>query len=295
MTLRGGGYNKSVKNRVLTVATLFITVILGIAAVVYMLTQEVPEANKGTTERGARYVSLGDSVASGLGLTTPADTTGCGRTKEAYPYLLATALDYQLTHLACTGATLEAGINGPQVAAGEQTSQLTALFQREPDLITLGIGANDVAWLSLLSRCLEIECGTDEDQAAYEQVLNERVKPQLRTVLEAIDKQYGKKTQLVVVGYYQVFPRPGAMCQDISGLDDKGLVWARELRARLNRTVYEVVRTTGVGRYVEIDFSGHELCTNVPWIQGLSDPAPYHANAAGQRAIAEQIEKFLKR
>ena len=33
-------------------------------------------------------------------------------------------------------------------------------------------------------------------------------------------------------------------------------------------------------------FTGHELCTAVPWVQGPSDPAPLHPNAAGELAIA---------
>ena len=33
-------------------------------------------------------------------------------------------------------------------------------------------------------------------------------------------------------------------------------------------------------------FEGHELCTDQSWVQGMSDPAPFHPNSAGELAIA---------
>jgi hypothetical protein len=33
-------------------------------------------------------------------------------------------------------------------------------------------------------------------------------------------------------------------------------------------------------------FTGHELCTSDPWVQGPTDPAPMHPNASGELAIA---------
>lgn len=274
-------------------ASISLTIAAVIVVMVLMWRPDTPRTNPPEV-KNSLYIALGDSVASGLGLATPGDSSGCGRTKEAYPYLLAARADYQLVHLACSGATLATGINSPQIAAGELVSQREQLFQREPELITLGIGANDVAWLSLAARCLEVACGTEADKAAYERLLDETIKLQLREALETIDRRYGERTKLLVIGYYQVFPPSGTNCTDTGGLDDRGLNWARELRARLNDAVSEVVTETGVGTYVDINFDGHELCTAEPWIQGLSDPAAYHANAAGQRAIAEQIGKALR-
>lgn len=258
-----------------------------------MWSKRAPQGSEAAEKGNTLYVSLGDSVASGLGLATPADTSGCGRTREAYPYILAAKEELQLVHLACTGATLEAGINNPQMAAAEQASQREALFEREPGLITLGIGANDVIWLSLLAQCFELSCGSSEDRARYEQLLK-AFRDQLRTTLVAIDERYNGGTRLLVIGYYQVFPPASMDCQDTARLNGEELNWGRELRSQLNEAVSDVVKETGVGTYVEIDFSGHELCTGTPWVQGVTDPAPYHANAAGQMAIAEQIEKALK-
>ena len=37
---------------------------------------------------------------------------------------------------------------------------------------------------------------------------------------------------------------------------------------------------------VKPDFTGHQLCTTQPYVQGLGDPAPFHPTAMGQLAIA---------
>jgi hypothetical protein len=40
-------------------------------------------------------------------------------------------------------------------------------------------------------------------------------------------------------------------------------------------------------------FTGHELCTADPYVQGPGDPAPLHPNAAGELAIALADEQAL--
>jgi hypothetical protein len=37
---------------------------------------------------------------------------------------------------------------------------------------------------------------------------------------------------------------------------------------------------------VKPDFTGHQLCTTQPYVQGLGDPAPFHPTANGQLEIA---------
>jgi len=40
-------------------------------------------------------------------------------------------------------------------------------------------------------------------------------------------------------------------------------------------------------------FDGHELCTRQSWLQGMSDPAPFHPSAAGELAIAASDLPYL--
>ncbi|HYP24145.1 MAG TPA: SGNH/GDSL hydrolase family protein [Actinomycetota bacterium] len=88
-------------------------------------------------ERPLRLVVLGDSTAAGIGVDDPAD---------AYPALLArllattTGRPVKLTALGVAGARVE------DVA----TSQAPAAAAAEPDLVFVGIGANDVTHLTSL-------------------------------------------------------------------------------------------------------------------------------------------------
>ena len=63
---------------------------------------------------------------------------------------------------------------------------------------------------------------------------------------------------------------------------------AKVLLARLGRL--NTVLAQGAGLFgfgvAAPKFTGHELCTADPWVQGPSDPAPLHPNAAGELAIA---------
>jgi hypothetical protein len=54
---------------------------------------------------------------------------------------------------------------------------------------------------------------------------------------------------------------------------------------QLNKVLQQGANLFGFG-VATPRFTGHELCTAVPWVQGPSDPAPLHPNAAGELAVA---------
>lgn len=58
------------------------------------------------------YVALGDSVAAGVGIGDYTDASACNRTNKSYPVQYAQSQSLKLTSLACSGATLTAGILG---------------------------------------------------------------------------------------------------------------------------------------------------------------------------------------
>ncbi len=84
--------------------------------------------------------------------------------------------------------------------------------------------------------------------------------------------------------YYSPFGRASAACSSTE--------WPpRRSRccfpgsAQLNKVLQQGADLFGFG-VAAPRFTGHELCTAVPWVQGPSDPAPLHPNAAGELAIA---------
>lgn len=119
-------------------------------------------------------VSLGDSVASGEGnpevpgiLEPGWQNRQCHRSALAGPALAAQRLEYldpktsvTFVHLACSGATMDAGILGTYVGqepGAPLPPQIVALQElvgdREIDAVTISVGANDVMFSDLVTTC----------------------------------------------------------------------------------------------------------------------------------------------
>ena len=261
-----------------------------------------------------RYVALGDSVAAGVGLKDDSDSSACNRTNQAYPNLVAANLGYKLKNLACSGATLPAGITGSQdVNKLQATPQLQQLFDLpKPDVISLTIGANDAQWTTIIGKCYTGQCGSAADSAAVAAALTV-VGSNLTSVLNQIKAHYAltslnpssnnsaasqhQKPLVVITGYHQVFPvTVAATCTDLSDIDAAELAWGRTLQASINTTLQNTVKApdfADFAKYVPVDFNGHELCSTDPWVQGLADKQPYHPTSAGQAAFAQQIAQQI--
>jgi lysophospholipase L1-like esterase len=138
----------------------------------------------GITVHNVLVVALGDSYASGEGnprnvrswlrlggpFTPYWDDDACRRSVRGAPAQAALALERTSPHtsvtlvdLACSGATVDAGILGAQRAAGQSASQVeqaaAILAGRPVDLILLSIGGNDVGFTSVLQACaLNADC-----------------------------------------------------------------------------------------------------------------------------------------
>ncbi len=242
------------------------------------------------------YVALGDSVAAGVGLGNYVDASACNRTNAAYPVLLARKQSLRLTSFACSGATLGAGILGEQsvnrLAVPSQLTQLES--EPRPDLITITIGANDARWTELLAQCYGAMCESASQGLATADSLK-LVQQNLHGALTKINNVYqNSPPKVVLTGYYQVFPaRQPDRCLDLTGIDAQELVLGRELQAGISQVIKRTAEQFSFATYVPIDFSGHEMCSENPWVQGLSDKQPYHPTADGQAAIAKQIEAAL--
>ncbi len=273
-------------------ALLLIT--LGLAS--YALSNQPMLSSPKPAAQGS-YVALGDSVAAGVGLLYDSDSSACNRTNQAYPNLVAQKLNYRLKNVACSGATLPAGILGQQAVNDLLVApQIEQLFsQPKPKLMTLTIGANDTNWTGKLATCYTADCGTAADSANVQAALSS-VTDNVHATLAAIDNHYGLSPPRVLVsGYYQFFPTTAAAnCPDLAGIDATELAWGRQLQSTIDTAVEAATRGYSFASFTPINFSGHELCTSDPWVQGLSDNQPYHPTAAGQAAYAHQIIRALK-
>lgn len=273
-------------------ALLLIT--LGLAG--FALSNQPKRSSPQPAAQGS-YVALGDSVAAGVGLLHDSDSSACNRSNQAYPNLVAQELNYRLKNVACSGATLPAGILGQQTVndllVAPQLEQLLA--QPKPKLMTLTIGANDTNWTGVLATCYTSDCGTALDNAGVQAALNS-VTDNVHATLAALQNHYGAAPpRVLVTGYYQFFPTTtAANCPDVAGIDATELAGGRQLQAAIDNAVEAATRGYSFASFIPINFGGHELCTSDPWVQGLSDNQPFHPTAAGQAAYAQQIIRALK-
>ena len=111
------------------------------------------------------YVALGDSYTAGpLVPNQTGHPGGCERSDHNYPSLLAERLGVRtFVDVTCSGAST-ADVTHVQRTFGEarippQVRQVT----RKTDLVTIGIGGNDLKLFNTLTVHGELSCGPSED------------------------------------------------------------------------------------------------------------------------------------
>jgi lysophospholipase L1-like esterase len=217
------------------------------------------------------YTALGDSYSSGVGTRTYySDSGSCYRSSRAYPVQVAARLGAPLTFAACSGARVPDVLN--------QLGSLNA----STALVTVSVGGNDAGFADVITQCAlpwPWSCTTHINNA------NTYIR---NTLPGALNNLYGQirtrapNAQVVVVGYPRLFN--GEEC-------NLGARISPSEQSALNATA-DLLATTTAGRaaaygfrFVDVRsaFTGHAVCDDVEWLNGLSNPVleSYHPNAAG--------------
>ena len=127
----------------------------------------------GAARPGVQAVVLGDSTAAGLGnapLPHPSkQDKACHRSADTYAADLAAATGWQVLNLACSGATIPAGILGPQQTAGVTVPPQLAVAKKatRASVVIVSIGADDVGWSALLRLCAASRACDNRASVAY--------------------------------------------------------------------------------------------------------------------------------
>ena len=255
----------------------------------------IGSANADPMRTNDAYAAMGDSVAAGDGLPlagTGVVATACGRSTQAYPYAVASSLNMALNDVACSGATTDKGVFGPQQISSTTTlpSQVDQAFAvNNPRLVTVTIGANDVNWQQLITQCYTTGCGTTQDNQQFEASLLQ-LRAKLAVTLGDIRLHQGwTPNQVLVTGYYSPVSTAQPQCSDTQGLTNTEITWINSKEQELNNVIRESVAVFPSAHYVPLNFTGHELCSSDPWVQGVQAAAPFHPTAAGQAAIATAV------
>jgi len=244
----------------------------------------------GAPQPGVQAVVIGDSTAAGWGLPwgpspTPEDKA-CGRSPESYAADLAAANQWNVLNLACGSATIANGLLGPEVLyngeiAPPQLPQAESATHAK--VIIVSVGADDLSWSVMTQLCAAFTSCDDKVSAAYFTQLLNTFTRNYYELLSDLDR-LPSHPAVLVNEYYWPFGT------SISCLRQYGMTQAKVnvLRARLGDLNTVLAQGAGLfGFGVALPrFTGHELCTADPWVQGATDPAPLHPNAAGELAIA---------
>jgi lysophospholipase L1-like esterase len=257
----------------------------------------VEPAPVGRPEPGVQAVVIGDSTAAGWGLPWGQDPSdedkACGRSPDAYAADLAAANNWNVLNLACGSATILNGLIGPEVLYNGQIAapQLPrAEAATHAKVIIVSIGADDLSWSVMTRLCAATTVCNDKVSSAYFGQLLDTLTRNYYDLLSDLERLPGHPAVLVNE-YYSPFGSSVACLQQYGMTPGKEKVLLSRL-AQLNTVLAQGAGLFGFG-VADPQFTGHELCTADPYVQGPADPAPLHPNAAGELAIALADEQAL--
>jgi lysophospholipase L1-like esterase len=245
--------------------------------------------------RRVQAVVIGDSTAAGAGLALAPGPTAraCGRSADSYAADLSSVNRWRVLNLACDGATISHGLLGPQVHNGVRLQPQLAQAERasRASVIIVSVGADDLNWAAVLRYCsVTPNCNDRATQAYFQQQLASFSRDYLDLLsrLAALPAH----PQVIINRYYNPFgAQPG--CLAPRGLTAANLQTLTSRLATLN-----TVLAKGAAQFrflsPQPDFTGHDLCSPLPYVQGLGAAAPFHPTAAGQLAIALADQAVLR-
>jgi lysophospholipase L1-like esterase len=236
-----------------------------------------------------QVVVMGDSTAAGAGLAPvpgASDTArACGRSADSYAADLSAADGWRVLNLACDGATISHGLLGRQRHDGHELPPQLAEAERagHASVIIVSVGADDLDWSAMVRYCtVTPHCDDRATTAFFQQQLASFSKNYLDLLsrLAALPSH----PQVIINRYYDPFgPQPGCLSQ--VGLSAGNLQILTSRLATLNDVLAKGAAQFGFSS-PQPDFSGHQLCTPQPYVQGLDAAAPFHPTVLGQLAIA---------
>ncbi len=256
--------------------------------------------------RFQRYVALGDSYSAGPLIPTTDLAGGCARSDHNYPSLIAKRLAVRtFVDVTCSGArTSDLTHVQPTFGDARIPPQARALNDKT-DLVTIGIGGNDLALFNTLVRLCTQVAGRDPtgspctrelatrgiDVDAATRTISAHVAAALREV-----KSRAPKATVVLVGYLRLVPDRGT-CPGLP-LAAGDYAVGRRIGEALSRAQQSAATATGV-RFVDMYAAsrGHDICSNDPWVNGRTTDRQralsYHPFESGMKADADAVLKAL--
>ncbi|KAJ7451808.1 SGNH hydrolase-type esterase domain-containing protein [Mycena galericulata] len=240
------------------------------------------------------------SFASGPGIP-PREGLGTGRSKRNYAHLLAEKLDADLTDLTVGGATLRNVLDTPQTGLFRTFAPQLDGLPAHADIVTLTAGGNDMGYIRdmmLDSLSASIFGPRDEPRIVDRPSMQEITNRFTDFIDHVRDKAPGATVYLVE--YINVFG-PASKPAQGTPLSQAQIDHYRRLGDELAQATRRAAEARPGTVLVPLsDLSlGHEVGSDVPWMIGFGltmlprGVAPYHPNAEGHVAVAEELYKRI--
>ncbi|WP_067564269.1 SGNH/GDSL hydrolase family protein [Nocardia acidivorans] len=270
------------------------------------------------------YVALGDSWTAAVFTTLPPTTTDvpvdCVQSSSNYPHQVAAALGItNFRDASCASATTVdmttaqelplGGINPPQF------DKLTATT----DLVTVGIGGNDIGFPTLASRCLQLvpaaasETETPACAIASPADVTDPVTARIDAAAPLIQatiagiRERAPKARVLLVDYLNALPVSGKGCRPDLPAADIDITYLRDKFAQMNAMLARVAaasHTELVNTYTPS--TGHDVCQPAAtrYVEGIAFSSPHnvpgaayplHPNALGANAQTAAVLDQIKR
>jgi hypothetical protein len=255
---------------------------------------------------GPEYVNLGDSFSAGSGVwpIAPGQPFECWQSENNFSHLVAAQLGYRLTDVSCGGAKTDDFYRAQYPGTRPQFEALTPTTE----LVTLVIGGNNNDTFSgAIAKCVGAMVthpgALDPCRAQYGDSLAEPVAakthPALVTALRDIHAR-APRARVLIAGYPSALPANGG-CSPQMPIAEGDVGYLHGLQATLNDAVARAAAETG-STYVDMSrvSEGRDGCEPVGqrWVEPLvyaTQPIPVHPNAAGERALADQVMAAIGR
>lgn len=271
------------------------------------------------------YVALGDSWSADVNLfdiTSQYVPFGCVQSAADYPHQVAATLGITTFRDATCGGATTVNMTAPQSAplGGTNPPQFNQLTS-STDLVTLGIGGNDVGLVGVVESCVNLlptitlvpglnlpaplggSCQPEYVSDGVDKVSLEikAAAPKIAAAIAGI-KARSPHARIELVNYMN--PMPTAGCYPYVQIADEDMPWLHDKIAEMDTMLATVAATAHVGLVdTNTGMTGHDVC-QLPGNQYVTallpistDPliaVPFHPTQLGANHQAATVLKALE-
>lgn len=288
---------------------------IALAAAGTAITALAPSSAVGAVPQYKEYVALGDSWSADVLTTFPPTTDSvpidCAQSASDYPHQIAEMLHVATFRDATCGSATTVNMTQPQSlplggTAGPQFDKLTATT----DLVTLGIGGNDIGLASDIEACLSPlpvdlpgqGCKAQFTAGGVDQISTaiKATAPKIRATIAGIHLR-SPHARILLVNYLDGVPLNGTGCWPIVPVPDADMAYIATKFQEMNAMLAQVAASTQTQLVDTFTPTvGHDVCKapTVRDIEGLIPVStqnalllafPFHPNQSGANAQTQAV------